>query len=118
MSNLQTDSTLKIYTNQAVSTSFESSPIDIQQVEGFNFFTNWSGGTSIVGRMELQCSPERDNTAGWVKVDGSGQRITGTEGKHTYNSEDFSYRYVKLVINLTSGNTLFNIWFNSRSRRS
>ena len=116
MSAIQVDATVYLAENEAVTTIYDTGAIDVQQIELFSFDVSWQGGTSITGTVDLQVSNDKDGN--FVAVDGSTNRIGDDNGKHIYNVTNMGYRYMKLVINLTAGNSNFDIIFNSRSRRS
>tara|TARA_R110000803_G_scaffold187128_3_gene249494 strand:- start:565 stop:921 length:357 start_codon:yes stop_codon:yes gene_type:complete len=118
MSAVQVDGTTFLNTQEAISTAavFEIDVIDVQQVELFSFDVSWSGGVDITGVVNIEVSNDKDGT--FVVMDGSPTTISDTTGKHLYNVTSISYRYMKLTINLSVGNSLFDVIFSSRSGRN
>lgn len=116
MSAIQVNSTVYLEKDLNISGAYESKIIDVQQIETCAFDIKWDGGIAILGEFEVRASNVA--TDPFTKIDGSTQKITGASGKHVYSIRHLNYRYIKLVGNITMGNSDFDITFNSRSRRS
>lgn len=116
MSAIQVDATVYLDKGLNISGAYESKVIDVQQIETCAFDIKWDGVTPILGEFEVHAS--NVDTDPFTKIDGSTQEITGASGKHVYSIRHMNYRYIKLVGNVTIGNSDFDITFNSRSRRS
>ena len=121
MSALQTDVTIKLHEQETISGTFYTDWIDVQQMEGFSFHILWSGGAGVTGVATLEGSndlnPEIAAKIGSV-VDRSGQKLSGTPGSHVYDVSQFHFRFMRLKIDITANAALFDVYFNSRSRRS
>lgn len=115
MAHISVDSTTILKKNLSISSTYELTPIDVQQVEGYMFQITWKNGSTPIGIVEIHCSSEE--TGAYVKVDGSTVKIKDNEGSIIYNSTQFHYRYMKLVFDITTGSADFDIVINSRSRR-
>lgn len=114
MSNIQVDTTLQIEKNKPVFSSYSSTAYDVQYTEGFSFHLIWGNSSNITGTTFLEASLDGQN---FVLIDGSTTKINGTTGSHVFDCSDFHYRFMRLRIELVSGDTEFTIYLNSRSRR-
>ena len=121
MGAMQTDTTILLYKDEAISGIFYTDIIDIQQMEGFSFQIYWEGGAGIEGIATVEGSNDLNADVTLKKfstVDRSSQKLVGTPGSHVYDACKFHYRYMRLKIDVTTSTAVFNIHFNSRSRRN
>lgn len=118
---MQTDTTILLHKDEAISGTFYTQIIDIQQMEGFSFQIYWEGGAGIEGVATIEGSNDLNadiNAKKFSTVDRSAQKLIGTPGSHVYDASEFHYRYMRLKIDVTVNTAVFNIHFNSRSRRN
>lgn len=115
MSAIQVDATVYLDKGLNISGPYESKIIDVQQVEAFAIDIKWDGITPILANFEIHVS--NISTDPFTKLDGSTQELLGATGKHVYSVRHLNYRYIKLVGDVTIGDSDFDITFNSRSRR-
>lgn len=115
MSNINVDSTTHIEKDIVISSNYTSFVIDYQQIESFSFQFSWKDGSSITGTTKIEVSLDKEN---FVPMDASLTKISGTTGTHVFDVSDVHYRYMRFSIDLSAGSSTFNIYFNSRSRRT
>lgn len=117
MSALQTDTTILLHEGETIDAEFTTQVIDVQQVEGFSFQLRWSGvGFNAVTTVEG--SNDLANIKTFNTVHRSSVLLTQDDGSHIYDACNFHYRYMRLKITVNSGTADFDIFLNSRSRRT
>ena len=105
--------TSKILNQQAVleSVDYIGDPIDVQLLEGLSLQFIWDGVDDITGILTLEAS---NNCETFDPIECTPVDITGTSGSHTYNIWRMEYRFLRVRIALSVGDSVFDIWANTR----
>lgn len=101
-------------------TDYTTMWMDIQLLAGMSFQLDWEGGTDVAGTITLEASnrhmSEDERNTYYAPIECSDVDITGISGTHIYELLDFEYRFLRLRVSLSSGNSIFRITSNSRTR--
>lgn len=100
-------------TTKAMSASFNSDPIRLENLTNAAIQAVWSGGGSPTGTLKLQCSNDMGTdqagtgVSNWTDVASSSQSITAS-GDHTWNVQNLGYRWARIVWTRSSGGDTFS----------
>lgn len=118
-SAIKADSTIKILEDENVSGVYYSKIMDIQRVEDFSLFLSWVG-SGFLAELSVEGSNDlgHDKVKKFGTINRSKIELKQNEGTHLYTVSQASYRFIRLKIDTTLGNAVFNIHLNNRSGRS
>lgn len=105
--------TTKIVESQTITegSSYDSPIIDMQLLEGIALQFNWSDGDDILATATLKASNDGNS---FVQVSGSPTLLTDVTGTHVYDIFNFEYRFLRINITMSTGDSIFDIWANTR----
>jgi hypothetical protein len=106
---------VKVITDAAMSASFNSAPILLDQIYGFSFQSIFTGSPN--GTFKLQCSNDDvqldSQVSNWTDIAGTAQAITAA-GSLLYNVNYAFYMWVRVVYTASSGSGSCNVTYASK----
>lgn len=104
----------KIISGQAITATFNSNPIDIEEYSGISITSVVSSSAAISGSLKLQASNDFVNSnsiVNWVDVPSSSNAVSGNSA-FLWNISQAYYRWLRIVYTHTSGSAVLDANYN------